>query len=116
MEPLLEKLEIRLREWRPETATHVRRVLAETIDLADHDALDLGRSRAVEQEVLDLTARGSSHYFRNGWTRPEERALRGATTRRRSGVEGSDTPGISAENSFSAATDYYHGLLIDNPT
>jgi hypothetical protein len=28
--------------------------LAEIIDLADHDHLDLMRSRGVEQEVLDL--------------------------------------------------------------
>ncbi len=54
MEALLEKLDVKLREWRPETATEVRRVLAEIVDLADQDALDLARSRAVEQEVLDL--------------------------------------------------------------
>jgi len=28
-------------------------VISEVIDAADHDALDLMRSRAVEQEVLD---------------------------------------------------------------
>jgi len=54
MESLLEKLDMRLREWRPETANEVRRALAEIVDLADQDALDLMRSRAVEQEVLDL--------------------------------------------------------------
>jgi hypothetical protein len=54
MEALLEILDTRLREWRPETATEVRKVLAEIVDLADQDALDLMRSRAVEQEVLDL--------------------------------------------------------------
>jgi hypothetical protein len=32
----------------------VRQVLAEVIDLADYDALDLVRSRAAEQEVLDI--------------------------------------------------------------
>jgi len=32
----------------------VREALAEIVDLADQDALDLLRSRAVEQEVLDL--------------------------------------------------------------
>jgi hypothetical protein len=41
-------------EWRPETATQVRQVLAELIDLADYDVLDLLRSRVVEQEVLRL--------------------------------------------------------------
>jgi hypothetical protein len=54
MEALLEKLDMRLREWRPETATQVRQVLAELIDLADYDVLDLLRSRVAEQEVLDL--------------------------------------------------------------
>jgi hypothetical protein len=54
MEALLEKLDLRLREWRPETATEVRKVLAEIVDLADQDALDLVRSRTAEQEVLDL--------------------------------------------------------------
>jgi hypothetical protein len=54
MEALLEKLDTGLREWRPETATRVRQVLAEVIDLADHDALDLAPSRGAEQEVLDI--------------------------------------------------------------
>jgi hypothetical protein len=54
MEALLEKLDMPLREWRPETATQVRQVLAELIDLADYDVLDLLRSRVVEQEVLRL--------------------------------------------------------------
>jgi hypothetical protein len=41
MEALLEKLDTGLR-------------LAEVIDLADHDALDLAPSRGAEQEVLDI--------------------------------------------------------------
>jgi len=54
MDALLEKLDTRLREWRPETAEDVRRRVSEIIDLADQNALDLLRSRSVEQEVLDL--------------------------------------------------------------
>jgi hypothetical protein len=54
MEALLEILDTKLREWRPETATEVRKALAQIVHLADQDALDLLRSRAVEQEVLDL--------------------------------------------------------------
>jgi hypothetical protein len=54
MDALLEKLDGRLREWKPETAARVRQYVAEVIDLADHDVLDLIRSRAAEQEVLDL--------------------------------------------------------------
>ena len=54
MDALLEKLDAGLRQWRPETAAQVRQRIAEVIDLADHDVLDLMRSRQVEQEVLDL--------------------------------------------------------------
>jgi hypothetical protein len=39
---------------KPNTAAEARERIAEIIDLADHDALDLSRSRAVEQQVLDL--------------------------------------------------------------
>jgi hypothetical protein len=35
-------------------AQQVRQCLAEIIELADQDALDILRSRVVEQEVLDL--------------------------------------------------------------
>ena len=49
-----EKLDARLREWKPETAAEARERIAEVIELADHDVLDIARSRATEQEVLDL--------------------------------------------------------------
>jgi hypothetical protein len=51
---LVERLDARLREWKPETAAHVQESVAEVIDLADQDVLDLMRPRATEQEVLDL--------------------------------------------------------------
>jgi hypothetical protein len=54
VDALVEKLDARLREWKPETAAQVRERVAEVIDLADCDVLDLARSRAAEQEVLDL--------------------------------------------------------------
>jgi hypothetical protein len=54
MDILVERLDTKLREWEPDTADQVRQWIAEIIDLADQDALDLMRSRAVEQEVLDL--------------------------------------------------------------
>ena len=41
MDALLEKLDARLRQWKPETAAHVRQCVAEVIDLADQDILDL---------------------------------------------------------------------------
>jgi len=53
VDALAEKLDARLREWRPETAAQVRQSVEEVINLADHDVLDLMRSRATEQEVLD---------------------------------------------------------------
>jgi hypothetical protein len=51
---LVERLDARLREWKVETAAQVRERVAEVIDLADQDVLDLMRPRAVEQEVIDL--------------------------------------------------------------
>ena len=54
MDVLVERLDTKLREWEPDTADQVRQRIAEIIDLADQDALDIMQSRAVEQEVLDL--------------------------------------------------------------
>jgi len=54
MDTLAEKLDSKLRTWKPETAAEVRERVAEVIELADGDALDLMRSRAREQEVLDM--------------------------------------------------------------
>jgi len=53
MDALLEKLDAKLKEWKPETAAEVRSRLAEMIVLADQDAMDLMRSRAIERQVLD---------------------------------------------------------------
>jgi hypothetical protein len=54
MDALLEKLDTKLRQWTPETAAQVRERVEEVIELADRDVLDLVRSRAAEQEVLDI--------------------------------------------------------------
>lgn len=54
MDALAEKLDAKSREWRPETAAEARQRINELIDMADSDLLDLGRSRSVEQEVLDI--------------------------------------------------------------
>ena len=54
MDALAEKLDTKLRTWKPETAARVRERIAEVMELADDDVLDLMRSRAREQEVLDL--------------------------------------------------------------
>lgn len=53
MDALIERLDEKLREWKPETAAQVRQYVAEIIELADHGAVDLMRSRAEEQAVLD---------------------------------------------------------------
>jgi hypothetical protein len=54
MDALVEKLDARLRDWKPETSAEVRERISEVIELADHDILDIARSRAAEQDVLDL--------------------------------------------------------------
>jgi hypothetical protein len=54
MDALAERLDSKLREWKPETADLVRRRVAEIIEVTDQDALDLLRSRRVEQETLDI--------------------------------------------------------------
>lgn len=54
MDAIAEKLDSKLRKWKPETANEVRALVNEIMGLADDDALDLMRSRSVEQEVLDL--------------------------------------------------------------
>jgi hypothetical protein len=54
MDALAERLDLKLREWAPDTADQVRQHVAEIIELADQNALDVMRSRVIEQEVLDL--------------------------------------------------------------
>ena len=54
MEAIAERLETKLHEWKPETSQKVRALVAEIIEFADDDALDIARSRSVEQEVLDI--------------------------------------------------------------
>ena len=60
MDALAEQLDVKLREWTPETAAQVRQRVAEIMALADQDVLDVMRSRAVEQEILDII--GNSVY------------------------------------------------------
>lgn len=54
MGALAEKLDTKLRTWDLETAAQVRERVSEVIEVADEDVLDLMRSRAREQEVLDM--------------------------------------------------------------
>jgi hypothetical protein len=43
VDALAEKLDARLRNWKPETTAKARERIAEVIELADHDILDLAR-------------------------------------------------------------------------
>ncbi len=54
MDALIEERDAKLRQWKPDVAEQVRQCVAEIIEMADRDVLDILRSRAVEQEVLDL--------------------------------------------------------------
>jgi hypothetical protein len=54
VDALAERLDSKLREWKPETADAVRQRVAEIIEATDEDAFDVLRSRRVEQEVLKL--------------------------------------------------------------
>jgi len=60
MDALLETLNAKLSQWKPETAAQVRERIAEIISLADRNALE-PRSRPVEPEVLDIS-----------WTWPDD--------------------------------------------
>lgn len=51
------QLEEKLQQWDAETVGEVTRLVREIIELADQDSRDLIRSRAVEQEVLDIVER-----------------------------------------------------------
>lgn len=54
MSPVAQKLASKLEEWEPQVSREVEGLVAEIIELADLNVLDLARSRRVEQAVLDL--------------------------------------------------------------
>jgi hypothetical protein len=54
MTAIANKLDAKMTRWTPETAKTVEKLVMEIIELADSDALDVVRSRQVEQEVLDI--------------------------------------------------------------
>jgi hypothetical protein len=66
MDVLIETLNAKLREWKPEMAAQVRERLTEIIGMADQKVLDLLRSREIEQEVLDIL-NASAAQVRSGW-------------------------------------------------
>lgn len=60
MDSLGQALDNKLRNWQEQVAREVRARVKEIIDRADDDTLDISRSRAVEQEVLDSLDEPSS--------------------------------------------------------
>ena len=54
MDNLAVVLDRRLNKWYPHIADEVKIRVSEIIEYADQGALDLSRSRSVEQEVMDL--------------------------------------------------------------
>ena len=60
MDIVAERLDMKLHEWNAETAEEVRQRVVEIIECADQDVLDVVRSRAVEQQVLDLIDESAS--------------------------------------------------------
>ena len=54
MTAIAQELDQKLAAWLPEKAAKVEKLVTDIIHWADADALDLLRSREVEQDVLDL--------------------------------------------------------------
>jgi hypothetical protein len=55
---IAQKLDDKLESWDSEKAAHVERLVAQIIEMADADAIDLLASRQVTQEVLDALDEG----------------------------------------------------------
>ncbi|BAY64296.1 MULTISPECIES: hypothetical protein [Calothrix] len=53
MDALVETLETKLRQWKPDVAEQVKQYVAAIIEMADQDALDILHSRDADQQALD---------------------------------------------------------------
>jgi hypothetical protein len=53
MDTLVEQLDAKFSVWQPDMADQVRQRIWEIIEMADRDALDVLRSRTIEEEVLE---------------------------------------------------------------
>ena len=58
MTAIAQRLDEKLASWNPQVAQDVESLVENIIELADADGLDILRSRAVEQEVLDILDEG----------------------------------------------------------
>lgn len=54
MDAVAERLDAGLSSWQPAVSQVVRARVAEIIELAEDDLLDIMRSREAEQEILDM--------------------------------------------------------------
>jgi hypothetical protein len=54
MDALVETLDTKLRQWKPDVAEQVKQYVAAIIEMADQDALDILHSKDVEQQALDF--------------------------------------------------------------
>jgi hypothetical protein len=55
MDALVETLDTKLRQWKPDVAEQVKQYIAAIIEMADQDALDILHSKDVEQQALDFS-------------------------------------------------------------
>ncbi|MDZ7958366.1 MAG: hypothetical protein RMY34_10905 [Aulosira sp. DedQUE10] len=60
MEALVETLDTKLRQWKPDVAEQVRQYVAAIIEMADQDALDILHSKEVQQEAVDLSEKNEN--------------------------------------------------------
>jgi hypothetical protein len=76
MDALVEQLNTKLYQWQPDIAEQVRLYIAEIIELADQDALELLRARVIEQEIENkletLTLMKLAETGFPEWNDPEE--------------------------------------------
>jgi hypothetical protein len=54
MKPIAQRLDERLKQWDSQVAKEVELRVAEIIEMADRDALDVMCSRELEQQTLDI--------------------------------------------------------------
>ncbi|MBD2204804.1 hypothetical protein H6G33_13485 [Calothrix sp. FACHB-1219] len=60
MDALVETLETKLRQWKPDVAEQVKQYVAAIIEMADQDALDILHSRDADQQALDSSAESAN--------------------------------------------------------
>ena len=72
MDALVEELNNKLDQWKPDIAEQVRQYITEIIELADQDDLKLFHSRISEQEIEHKTFMKLAETGFSEWNEPEE--------------------------------------------